>query len=456
MLELRQEQKLLPILTQQLQQAIKLLQLNQIELVDAIEQEVQENPVLEVSEEPSEEQQEERSDDSDDIAELLERYSASEDYIQYEEKEYFDYENVIQNSTNLRDHLRWQVGLLKMSPDERIHAEWVIENIDDNGYLAYPLSDIATASEIPLAALNIALNIIQSLEPSGVGARDLKECILLQYKAAGELDPIFIDVVTRFFDLFQRANLKDIAKKSGYTVEKIKSIIEHVKTFDPKPGRNFSDDRSSPVTPDVYVVKGKDDFEIFLNEDEVPDLKLSKYYLDLYRKKNVGGDTRRYIKQKIKQAQWFIKSIEQRQRTLYLVSKSIVTFQRDFLEKGIRHLKPLNLRDVALEVNVHESTVSRVTTNKYMSTPQGLYEMKFFFPTGVGGSSTMGDNLSSNVVMDLILEMVSQEDKSSPLTDEGIVIKLKAAHNINLARRTVVKYREILHIPSSRTRKSTD
>lgn len=456
MLELKQTQKLSPVLTQQLQQAIKLLQLSQLELLEAIELEVQENPILELTEkEPKEEGSEESSREEsagerEDVEEWLDRYSPSEDYSFREEKERPDYENMVKKTANLRDHLRWQAGLAELSHDERLIAEWIIENIDDNGYLAYPLSEIAAVSGYSEDSLEVVLKKIQKLDPPGVGARDLRECILIQYEAKGERDPIFEDIIRSFFDLFQKANLKELVKKTGYPAERIKEVFEKVKEFDPKPGRNFADDYTAYVVPDVYVVKTEDGLEVFLNDDEIPDLRMNRYYIDLYLNKTTNSATKSYIKKKITQAEWFIKSIQQRQKTLYLVAKSIVAFQQDFFEKGFRFLKPLILKDVAQDIGVHESTVSRITTNKYMSTPHGIFELKFFFPTGINKEE--GRPLSTNVVMDLICEMVKEEDKKNPLTDDQIVSLLKERHNIKIARRTVAKYRDALNISSSRER----
>jgi len=454
MLELKQTQKLVPVLTQQLQQAIKLLQLSQPELIEAIEQEIKENPLLEVNEETTEETPLDTADDNDETAEWLERYSASEEHTEREEKQYPDYENLIKKTYNLRDYIRWQIGLSDFDVNEKIIAEWILENINDNGYLAYPIEELSKTSNIPFESLERVLNKIQKLEPAGVGARDLKECILIQYELRGEKDPAFEHVVDSYFELFQNGNLKDIARKAGYPLETIKAVFEKIKSFDPKPGRNYGDEYTSYIIPDVYVVKEKDEFEVFLNDDEIPSLRMGRYYIDLYRDKKVNGSTRKYIKDKIKQAGWFIKSIQQRQRTLLLVSKSLARFQEEFLEQGIRFLKPLNLKDIAQDVGVHESTVSRVTTNKYISTPQGLYEMKFFFPAGIPKNE--GDTLSSNVVMDLISEVVSREDRKHPMTDDEIVSILQEKHGIHIARRTVVKYREILHVGSSRARKISD
>jgi len=454
MLELKQTQRLAQqlVLTPQLQQAIKLLQLSQLELVEAIEEEMRENPVLEVREEEPEEKEEPKK--KEEMLEWLERYSPSEDFMPREDKEYPDYENIVKKVSGLRDYLRQQVGLSDFSGEERVYAEWIIENIDDNGYLASKLEEIAQMSAIPVQSLEPVLKKVQALDPAGVGARDLLECLLIQYKERGEKDEVLEDVLLHHFELFRKMDLKEIAKRTGHSLEQIKAVFEKMKDFDPKPGRNYESDQPIYVVPDVYVVKGEDGFEVFLNDDNVPDLKMNRYYVELFVSEKLNGDTKEYIRKKIKQAEWFMKSLQQRQKTLYLVAKSIVDFQGEFFEKGVRSLKPLILKDVANYVGVHESTVSRITTNKYMGTPCGVFEMKFFFTTGVGSEN--GDAQSANAVMDYISEIVEKEDRSSPLKDEEIVALLSERFNVRIARRTVAKYREALHIQSSRERRRLD
>ncbi|MGD0237438.1 MAG: RNA polymerase factor sigma-54 [Syntrophorhabdales bacterium] len=459
MLELKQTQKLAQqlVLTPQLQQAIKLLQLSQMELIEAIEQEIKDNPVLEIEEEaaaaPAAEEKEAQK--KEEIAEWLERFSPSEDFLGREEKDYPDYENIGKKASDLRDYLRWQVGVSDFGRDERLWAEWIIENISDNGYLASSLEEVAEVSGIPVESLEAVLRKVQKLDPAGVGARDLRECILIQYEEKGEKDPVFEEVVNSYFEFFRKMDLREIAKKTGYPIEKIRGVFDKIKSFDPKPGRNYESDQTIYVVPDVYVIKTEDGtFDVLLNDEGIPELRMSRYYMNLHGDEKVNGDAREYIKKKIKQAEWFMKSLEQRQKTLYLVSKSIVDFQSEFFEKGIRHLKPLILKDVAHYIGVHESTVSRITTNKYMGTPSGVYEMKFFFTTGVG--SDHGEAVSTDAVMDLIAEIISKEDRKSPLKDEEIVALLKNQHNIRIARRTVAKYREVLHIQSSRERRRLD
>jgi RNA polymerase sigma-54 factor len=461
MLELKQTQRLAQqlVLTPQLQQAIKLLQLSQMELVEAIEQEIKENPVLEVEEEQPETGDAQKKEEGEDrkkeeMVEWLERYSSSEEFTPRDDREYPDYENIVKKGSNLRDHLRWQTGLSDFSTQERVWAEWIIENIDDNGYLSCPLQEISEMSGIPVESLEGVLKKIQKLDPAGVGARDLRECLLIQYEEEAEKDVVFEDVLNHHFELFRKMDLREIARKTGYSLEKIKEVVEKIKSFDPKPGRNYGNDQPVYVVPDVHVVKGEDGFDVFLNDEGVPDLRMNRYYVELFANEKLKGDTKDYIKKKIKQAEWFMKSLQQRQRTLYLVAKSIVDFQREFFEKGIRCLKPLILKDVANYVGVHESTVSRITSNKYMGTPCGVFEMKFFFTTGV--SSESGDAQSANAVMDCIAEIITKEDKGSPLKDEEIVALLRKRFNVSIARRTVAKYRDILHIQSSRERRRLD
>jgi RNA polymerase sigma-54 factor len=454
MLELKQTQKLAQqlVLTPQLQQAIKLLQLSQLELLEAIEAEIKENPMLEVEEQ--EQPEEDDTKKKEELIEWLERFSPSEDYQTREEKEYPDYENMVKKSSNLRDYLRWQIGVSDFKSEERIWAEWIIENIDDNGYLSSPLGEVAEASGIAEENLEQVLLKVQKLDPAGVGARNLKECIRIQYVDRNEKDPLFEEVFERCFEWFSRMDMREIARKSGHTVEEVRAVFEKIKSFDPKPGRNYEGEQTIYVVPDVYVVKTEDGFEVLLNDEHMPELQMNRHYVELFVQEKLDGDAKEYVKKKIKQAEWFIKSLQQRQKTLYLVSKSIVDFQREFFERGVRSLKPLILKDVAHYIGVHESTVSRITTNKYMGTPSGVYEMKFFFTTGVGSEN--GDAFSANAVMDLIAEIIENEDRNSPLKDEEIVTALKEKENIRIARRTVAKYREILHIQSSRERRRLD
>lgn len=449
MLELKQEQKLAPILTQRLQQAIKLLQLSRLELKQAIEQELKENPVLEIEEAEEEKREEELQDE--EMIELLQRYSPSEDYFEFEEREFPEYERAGRRNQSLKDYLRWQVSLSEFDGVERQVAEWVIESLDENGYLISSPEEIASYSGFELDVVKRTIEKMKRLDPPGVCARDLKECILLQYYASDDRDPLFELVLKRYFDLLKDGKLQDIAKKTGISLKKLKEIYERLKGFDPKPGRNFADESTVYVVPDVYVVKKDDGFEVVLNDDEIPELRISRDYVNLYMDSKTDPSTKKFIKAKIKQAEWFIRSIEQRKKTLLNVAKCIVKFQEDFFRKGPRYLKPLTLREVADELGYHESTISRITTNKYMGTPYGTFEMKFFFPQGVDRLG--GDSISTETVMNLIKDLIQKEDKRRPLTDDEIARILKERFGIKIARRTVVKYREELGIFSSRKRR---
>ena len=454
MLELRQTQKLAQqlCLTPQLQQAIKLLQLSQIELVEAIEKEIRENPVLEIEEELLSSSPANENDKKADLAEWLERFSPSEGPARKEIKDYQEYEGGARKNNDRRDYLRWQVGVSDFDKDQRISAEWIIEHIDGNGYLGTPVEEIAQVSGIPDARLSAVLQKIQKLDPPGVGARDLKECLLIQYRDKGENDPVLETILETHLELFGKMDIREIAKRTEQPTEKVLEALAKIRTFDPKPARSFDGDQTIYIVPDVFVTQTENGYDVQVNGDGVPDLKLNTYYTkNLSCSGKLDDLAKDYIKQKIRQAEWFMKTLSQRQRTLYLASKTIVDFQADFFEKGIRYLRPLNLKDVANHIGVHESTASRITTNKYMGTPFGTFEMKFFFTTGVGRDHHAA--LSTTVVMDLITEIIAKENPAHPLNDQEIAVLLEEKHKLKVARRTVTKYRENLRIGSTRDRK---
>ena len=447
-LEQKLTQRLQPLLTQKLKQALNLLILPKLELREAIEQELAENPILEVLEEETGETKEEEG--TQELLEWLERYSPSDQPRRPPDEEYPSYENTLKEEMDLRGFLRWQVAVSDFEGEERLIAEWIIGEIDENGYLVSSVEEISSTCGYAVEDVERVLKKVQRLEPDGVGARDLKECLLIQYEAEGIEDPTVKAIILEYLDLLMKNDLRAISKALNVPLDEVKRAVERIKKYDPKPGRNYGKEEAIYVVPDVYVVKGENGLEVYLNDEDLPELRLNRYYVDLYLDGRVDAKTKRYIKNKIREAEWFIRCIRQRQKTLHAVAKSIVNFQKDFFEKGVKYLRPLTLKDVAREVCIHESTVSRVTHNKFMSTEQGLFEMKFFFSKGLESED---GQLSTSLVMDLIRQIVEGEDRRRPLTDDEIASILRERHKIRIARRTVAKYREALNIGSSRERR---
>ncbi|MFH1873661.1 MAG: RNA polymerase factor sigma-54 [Pseudomonadota bacterium] len=479
----RLEQSL--VITPQLQQAIKLLQLSRLELSNLVQTELLENPVLENAEEGEEQAKEEEKKaegekheeakledhghdhTSDEIGqkdgELKEpanfdwenyigTYNAPDFDGEYEAvEEGQTFENVISQSESLQDHLMWQLHLSLMPEAEKNIGTEIIGNINDDGYLHVELEDLAKKTQSDITQVKTVLQKIQDFDPPGVAARDLVECLLLQAKQLGKDSPLFISVIKDHLHDLEHHKYNVIAKKLETTEEEIKSIEQIISGLDPKPGRPYLQESPQYIVPDVYVQKQGDDYEIFLNEDGLPKLRISNFYRrTLMKGSEANAQTKSYVQDRLRSALWLIKSIHQRQRTLYRVSKSIVKYQKKFFDKGIASLKPLVLRDVAEDIGMHESTVSRVTTNKYMHTPRGIFELKFFFNTGL--QQLEGGGIASEAVKARINRLIAGEDPKSPLSDQAIAENLKQ-HNIDIARRTVAKYREVLKIPSSSRRR---
>lgn len=304
----------------------------------------------------------------------------------------------------------------------------------------------------PLAEVEQALCVVQALDPHGVAARDLRECLRLQLKHLG-LEGSPTDVMVRdFLKQLQTHQYTEISKQLGLSPEEVSHHLEIIKRLDPRPGLKYSPDRSTYILPDVFVVKEGDEYKIVLNDDGLPKLRISSTYRRMLDNREAGSEeTRNYVKDKLRSALWLLKSVDQRQRTIYKVAESIVKHQRGFLDRGIEHLRPLVLRDVATDIGMHESTVSRVVANKYMHTPRGVYEMRFFFHSGI--TSSMGEAVSSVTIKDRIRKMIESEDPQRPLSDSQIAEALER-EGLPLARRTVAKYREELRIPPSNLRKS--
>ena len=466
-LSARLSQKL--ILTPSLQQAIKLLPMTTIELADLLNQEMVENPLLEESvdeEAPTPEvvaeadAAPEKADEKGDAWDDADYEYFFGDYLDdgyrpkqaQEVRELPPIENTLTSKGSLADHLEWQLSLQTTDPLIREIGEAIIGNIDDDGMLVASIGEIAALGPWPVGSVEQALEHVQSFDPIGVGARDLQECLLLQLRAHGLAGTPVETLVTEHLPLLQNHRVPELAKALGLPPEESKALAEVVRHLDPKPGARYTPADSHYVIPDVYVIKTEDGgYRAVLNEEGLPQLRISPVYRRMLDK---GGDaseeTRAYVKDKFRSALWLLKSVDQRQKTIIKVATSIITFQREFLDKGIEHLRPLVLRDVANDIGMHESTVSRVVNNKYMHTPQGVYEMKYFFHSGI--SSSYGENVSSVTIKQRIKKIIEVEDAKRPLSDSKIMNMLQR-EGLVLARRTIAKYREELKIPTSNQRK---
>lgn len=476
-LHLRLSQKL--IMTPSLQQAIKLLQLSKLELQEVLNQELLENPLLEeTAEEAKAEEAEAEAETAEAKAQTEEPPKVEEpkekekdsfdeidydayfqDYIEYgynprmgEEHEEFPIENTLTRPPNLTDHLTWQLLMGDASPRMKEIGQFIIGNIDEDGYLRATCEEIMAAGPYDAAETDQAIRVIQALDPIGVGARDLRECLLLQLNFLELDNPLVETIIRDHWEMFMQRHFVQLAKVMGIELKTLEGIVEVIKHLDPKPGRKYSNERAIYVEPDVYVQKVGDEYVIVLNEDGMPKLRINASYRAMLNSMDSkqDGETVNYIKDKIRSAVWLIKSLDQRQRTIYKVAESIVKHQREFLEKGIDFLRPLVLRDVADDIQMHESTVSRVVSNKYMHTPRGLFLMKYFFHSGI--DSDVGEDISSLTVKKKIQGYIEGEDPRKPLSDSKIM-KILNDEGINIARRTVAKYRDELNIPSSTDRK---
>ncbi len=479
-IELKQQLKLSQqlVMTPQLQQAIKLLQLSRLELEQTVVQELQENPVLEVIEVEEELPKEiSREDEGADVSaaegngDTAEPREASDvdkigdiDWQNYmdaypqtgmsvvrDDDERPSLEATLTRRETLQDHLDWQIGLSDLTDTQKEAAGWILGNLDDNGFLRATVEEIARQSGFAEEVVAETLTRVQHMDPPGVAARDLRECLLNQLGPSGIKDPLVRTLIEDYLDALQKRDFKKIARELGITVEAVAAGANVIAHLEPRPGRAFGGEDPIYITPDIYVYKVADEFHIVLNEDGLPKLKINSLYKDVLAKdRSVEKDTREYVQEKVRAAMWLIKSIHQRQRTIYKVMESIIRYQREFFERGIAYLKPLNLRDVADDIGMHESTVSRVTTNKYAHTPQGIFELKYFFNSSI--NRVEGDAIASESVKEKIRKIVSNEDPRRPLSDQRIAEMLKTA-NIDIARRTVTKYREAMNILSSTRRR---
>ena len=480
-LSLRLSQRL--VMTPSLQQAIKLLQMSKLELEEVLTQEMVDNPLLEEEQEqeeaaPSAEEPREAAPEAAAVApaapaeaapEPKERDSFDEidfdsyfeDYLdsaynprQYEDTEAVPLENTLSSAPGLTEYLTWQLSMSDAPPEVREIATYLIGNLDEDGYLRVTREEIRTAGFEDEETVEAALALVRSFDPPGVGAADLPDCLMLQIRALGIENQLIERIITEHWPEFLNRQFAPLARTLGVGMSQLQAVVEIIKNLEPKPGRKYSNERTIYVEPDVAVRKIGDDYVIQLNEDGLPKLRISAAYRRMLRSGNgaIGDEAANYLKEKMRAAVWLIKSLDQRQRTIYKVADSIVRHQRAFLDHGIEHLRPLVLRDVANDIGMHESTVSRVVSNKYIHTPRGLFPMKYFFHSGIDSST--GDDVSSLSIKSKIARIISDEDTRRPHSDARIMQRLRA-EGIQIARRTVAKYREELRIPSSSQRKQS-
>jgi RNA polymerase sigma-54 factor len=477
--QLKQELKINP----RLYQAMDLLYMPLLDLQQHLKQELLNNPFLEMVEPEEEEdeeapgepeassatQEEEKSgaDEIDWEEILLDGFDAGGRREEHEEREY--YEPVTVDTRDLGDHLRDQINLLDLTPRQAFLAEEFLGNISEDGYLACSLEDILTGANdalrdaaeraareddlklYSLLEIEAMLGTIQSLDPPGVGARDLRECLMLQLREAGLEQSVPYRLVRDCFDELINHRWSEISKRFGISPSDVQRAADEIAKLDPKPGLVYSSGSDNYIIPDLIVEKIDGKYHVFLNDANLPRLKLSRAYQEIARdKKKFDGESKEFISNKLNSANWMIQAIEQRRQTMLKVMNYIVERQRDFFEKGVQHLKPLTLREVAEVINMHESTVSRVTNEKYVQTPRGVLPLKFFFSSGL--STTAGEDVSARGIKAQIEKLVSEENPRHPLTDQAIVNILKQ-RGVNIARRTVAKYRDQLGVLSARMRK---
>lgn len=480
--ELRQELKLSQtlVMTPQLQLAIKLLQLSRLELLDLVTEEIATNPVLDdtvsdaqapepAKDEIKEPQAPEAEIDWQAYLESQDNYRARGLDFNYQDDDDGDLMgNISSSEGGLREHLAAQLYHCGLSDVELKVAEFIIGNIDDGGYLRLTergegssdgqyedavIDEIVRLTGAAAHDASCALAAVHQLDPAGVGSRTLRECLLIQAAMLPVRDTTVEEIIASHLDELARKNFKSVARKLGITVDEVYDAARFInKHLNPAPGAGFGTDDSRAIVPDIYIHKVGDEYVISLNDDGMPKLKISKYYRDLLKADSrTQNEAKAYIQDRFKSALWLIKSVHQRQRTIYRVVECIVRFQKDFLDKGLKYLKPLVLKDVAESIGVHESTVSRVTSNKYVQTPRGIFELKYFFSNGVG--NTDGNDVTSEYIKERLKGIIEAEDPQKPLSDKQIVEALKKS-GITVARRTATKYREALGFLSSNRRKT--
>jgi RNA polymerase sigma-54 factor len=436
------------VMNLQMQQAIKLLQLSRMELVETIQQELAENPALE---EAPESQAEDRIDDLSGLHEYLNPYDYSRGSRETEAKEFNSFETYTASKESLTDHLLRQLLMTSPTGEEEKIGSLIAGSLDRDGYLRVSVDEIAGMSKCEPEKAEQVLFLMQTFDPPGVCARDLKECLLLQTAQLGPKESLADEIVTHHLKDLEKKDYRSIAKALKVSLDNVISGVNIIQSLEPRPGRQFSDESPQYIVPDIYVFKIKNEFVISLNNSGLPTLRISSFFKKALKSgKEISEEENDFLREKLSSAKWLIKSIDERRKTLYRVMQSILNFQHGFFENGTSHLKPMVLRDVADDIEMSESTISRVTTNKYAHTPHGIFELKYFFTSSV--KSSQGEPISATVVQEKIKQIISAEDPYRPLSDDRIAKVLKTL-NIDIARRTVTKYRENLRIPTSSKRK---
>lgn len=484
-MKMGQSQKMVQsmVIAPQLQQAIKMLTLTHLEMTDMIAQEMVENPLLEETDnveakddhdEPTQEtgdatgtfdldqlnqasdQQNTSAKDDFDWEKYLEPYSDYSPNIKSHaessgDEDYPQFENMVTKTDSLADHLKWQIRMEDMSPEDFELAEQLIHNINDDGFLEEPIDKILENLKYDTTRAKEILKIIQRLDPVGCGTSSTKEALMVQAEHLDETPYSLVKIIEFHLEDLYRNNFEIIQKKLQISLDEVKLCEQILANLNPRPGRQISSEEPQYIVPDIYVREVSGEFIVEINNDGIPDLKISKQYKALLQQPNQDSKSKEFVKDKLRSALWLLKSIENRQKTIEKVANAIVKFQPDFLYRGVAYLKPMILKDVAQEIGMHESTVSRVTTNKYMHTPMGVFELKYFFNTGVGGK-TGREATPGEVIKMRIKSFIEKEDKKNPLSDDKLVLLLKDC-GMDLARRTVAKYRDELGILSSSKRK---
>lgn len=467
--EMLQKQVQKMILSPQMQQAMHMLQMPLIELQALIQQELTLNPVLEEKieqEQPSEPiektspEHETEMDFNEEFNILTKLDDEWKEYFsqtgtfrkftqQDEEKRKFMLESIT-TGESLQDHLLWQLGIFITDPNKKALGELIIGNIDDNGYLKASIEELVDLSGKSPEEVEEMIGIIQTFNPIGVCARDVKECLMIQLDRLGKNNTLASKIVENYLDLVGERKYKQIAEELNVTQKDVEEAVQLITTLDPKPGLMFSRENPQYIVPDVFVEKVNGEYVVTLNDERIPHLYISNLYRNLMHKKDTPKETIDYIKEKIKSANWLIRNIHQRQQTIYKIASEIVRVQREFLDEGPSFLKPLTMEEVANAVGLHESTISRAIANKYIQTPQGTFQLKYFFSAGI--QSETGEVISIKNLKERISTMIKEEDPKNPLSDQEIIEKL-SREGIKIARRTVAKYRHEMGIPASSLRR---